>query len=278
VLVDYHSVENFVDTIVDNPLKLAILGLGEAGSAIAADLLAAGAELRGWDPVAGPELPGLDLARGAADAVSGAAIVLSVNRAAGAVALAAEVAPALAPGAIFADLNTAAPALKVAVAERVEGAGARFADVALLAPVPGRGLATPALASGSGAAAFVAALAPLGMPVEALGEQAGEAAERKLLRSIFAKGMAIAALESLAAARAAGCEEWLRGQLVATLTEADEGLLDRWLAGSRTHAARRAEEMAASAEMLAALGTPALIAGAAEEWFEVLAAEVAGAR
>jgi hypothetical protein len=90
--------------------------------------------------------------------------------------------------------------------------------------------------------------------------------------------MAIAAFEALAAARAAGCEDWLRGQLVTTLAGADEALLDRWLGGSRAHAPRRAEEMAAAGAMLADLGTPAAITTAAEQWFERLAEEAAGAR
>lgn len=262
-----------MDEIVDNPPRIAVLGLGEAGTAIAADLIAAGAEVSGWDPVAAPDLDGLRLAAGSADAVSGAAVALSVNRAAVALGLAAEVAPAMVPGAVFADLNTAAPDLKAKLAETVEAAGGRFADVALLAPVPGRGLATPALASGSGAEALVATLAPLGGTLEALGPRPGEAAERKLLRSVFAKGMAIAALESLEAARAAGCEEWLREQLVVTLEGADSALLDRWLTGSPAHAPRRAEEMAAAAVMLDALGTPAPISRAAQEWFDRLAEE-----
>ena len=36
------------------PLVVAVLGLGEAGSAIAADLAAAGAVVRGFDPRARP--------------------------------------------------------------------------------------------------------------------------------------------------------------------------------------------------------------------------------
>ena len=38
-----------VDDIVDNR-RIAVVGLGEAGEAIAADLAAAGAHVTGWDP------------------------------------------------------------------------------------------------------------------------------------------------------------------------------------------------------------------------------------
>ncbi len=81
--------------------------------------------------------------------------------------------------------------------------------MALLGPVPARGLRTPALASGDGAHAFADALGPLGMPVEVVSPTAGDAATLKLLRSVFMKGLAAAAIESTAGAEAAGHAEWL---------------------------------------------------------------------
>ena len=58
-----------------------MIGLGEAGSAIAADLAAAGATVRGWDPVA-PAPDGVEAAGDAAAAAAGADAVLSANSAA----------------------------------------------------------------------------------------------------------------------------------------------------------------------------------------------------
>ena len=127
---------------------VAVIGLGEAGSAIAADLVAAGATVRGWDPVA-PAPGGVEPAADAADAADGADLVLSANSAAVALEVAESVLAVLRADQLYADLNTAAPALKRELAERVGDRGALFADVALIGPVAGRGLATPALASGS---------------------------------------------------------------------------------------------------------------------------------
>jgi 3-hydroxyisobutyrate dehydrogenase-like beta-hydroxyacid dehydrogenase len=259
--------------IVDNPPSVAVLGLGEAGSAIAADLVEAGCLVSGWDPVPKPVHSSVRLAGGARDAATKVDVVLSVNLAAVACEVAEEVAPVLARTAIYADLNTAPPTLKREVSEPIEAHGNGFVDVALMAPVPGRGLATPSLASGSGAASFARAMVPLGMSLRVLGELAGEAAERKLLRSVFAKGLAAAALESLTAARAAGCEEWLHEHLVETLEDADGELLDRLLEGSVTHSVRRTEEMRAAASMLADLETPARVSEAAADWFEQLTRE-----
>jgi 3-hydroxyisobutyrate dehydrogenase-like beta-hydroxyacid dehydrogenase len=249
---------------------IGMLGLGEAGSAVAADLVAAGATVRGWDPVA-PAPEGVEAAADAASAAAGTDVVLSANSAAVALEVAESIGPALAEGQVLADLNTAAPVLKRELAERIAGTGALFADVALIAPVPGRGLATPALVSGSGAARFAAVLAPLGMPVTEVGAEPGAAAARKLARSVFAKGLAAAIGEALAAAERLGFEDWLYEDLARTLEGADAAMLQRLTEGSRQHAARRVEEMAAAVAMLEEAGVEPRIAAASESWLRSLA-------
>lgn len=234
-------------------MRIAVLGLGEAGGRLAADLTAAGADVHGYDPVVTPD-------GDPCEAVAGCAVVLSVNAAAVARAVAESVRAVLDPETVYADLNTSAPALKRELAELL--AGVRFADVALLGPVPARGLATPALASGSGAEAFAALVGPLGMPVEVVSATAGDAARRKLLRSVFMKGIAAAAIESLEAAGAAGEADWLRLELDAVL---GEQLVDRLIEGSRRHAVRRIEEMEAAAELLRELGVEPSVAEAAAD-------------
>jgi 3-hydroxyisobutyrate dehydrogenase-like beta-hydroxyacid dehydrogenase len=240
-------------------LTVAVLGLGEAGSRLAADLSAAGAEVRGYDPVNGgaPE-----------EAVAGSDVVLSVNSARAAVEAAESARAALRPGAVYADLNTAAPALKREVAGVV--GGERFADVALLGPVPARGLATPALASGEAARAFADALAPLGMPIDVVSARAGDAATLKLLRSVFMKGLAASAIESVRAADAAGHAEWLKQEIAAVI---GRPLLDRLVVGSQAHAIRRADEMEAARDLLLELGIEPRIAAASADLLGGLAQE-----
>ena len=246
---------------------VALLGLGEAGARLARDLAEAGAEVRGYDPVAA--VAGVTSAPDPARAAAGADIVLSVNSAAAALGAAEAALPGLGPGALFADLNTAAPQLKREVAALVDGAGVLCADVALLGPVPARGLGTPALASGSGADAFADAFVPLGMPVEVVSEAPGEAATLKLLRSVFMKGMAASALESLEAAEAAGKREWLERELAGVI---GEPLLERLVEGSRRHAVRRTDEMEAARELLLELGIEPRIASASASILAELAA------
>lgn len=256
-----------MDEIVDN--RVAVLGLGEAGSAIAADLAAEGVEVAGWDPLP-RQVDGVRDATSAREAVAGASAVLALTTAAAAVDAAREVAPALAPGCVYADLNTGPPALKEQVAATLDGTGARFADVALMAPVPGRGLRTPCLVSGDGAQALADLLRPLAAPIEVVGTEPGQAAARKLLRSVFMKGMAAAAIEALAAARADGCEPWLHGEIAGVLDGADAALLERLLEGSRRHAERRVHEMRAAGAMLESLGVEPRVSRAATGWLEEL--------
>ena len=238
-------------------MVVAVLGLGEAGGRIAADLVAAGCTVRGWDPARRPD--GVANADSDLSAVRGADVVLSINAAAVALDAAASVAGELDSDALYADLNTASPQLKRELAEALP---VQFADVALVGVVPDSGLATPALASGAGAERFAELFRPLGMPIDVLGPHPGDAAGLKLLRSVFMKGVAASAIESLEAARAAGVEDRVRTDIAAVI---GEPLLERLLSGSRLHATRRVDEMRAAAAYLEELGVEPRVASAAAE-------------
>ncbi len=255
------------------PVTVALLGLGEAGSILAADLVAAGASVRGFDPVEAEEIAGVQRAADARAAVDGTDVVLSVTTASAALAAARDAAGALRDGQVYADLNASGAALKRAVAAVVAPTGAQFADVALMGVVPRDGLRTPALASGPGAKAFAARLGPLGMTVEVLGDEPGDAAARKLLRSVFMKGLAAVCLESLRAARAAGCEDWMRAEIEGVLASADAALLERLVTGSARHATRRIGEVSDARELLAELGVEPRVTAAAGGWLAQLESE-----
>jgi 3-hydroxyisobutyrate dehydrogenase-like beta-hydroxyacid dehydrogenase len=245
-------------------VRIAVLGLGEAGGEIARDLISAGADVRGFDPkVVVPD--GVDPRTGDADAVRDADLVLSVNSSHDALPALEDALPALLAGTVWADLNTAAPAVKAAMVRRLAGRGVAVADVALMAPVPARGLRTPMLVSGEGAERYASMLRPLGAEVTIQPGPAGEAIARKLLRSVFYKGLAAAVMEAMTAAEAAGCGPWLRDNIGAELAGFDEHTVDRLIDGTRRHARRRADEMAAATEQLAGLGVSPRIAAAARD-------------
>ena len=87
------------------------------------------------------------------------------------------------------------------------------------------------------------------------------------------KGLAALSLEALAAAQAAGLEQWMHEELASGYEHADRALLVRLLDGSRIHAVRRADEMEAAREMLEALGDAVEDDPGHAGWLEELAGE-----
>jgi 3-hydroxyisobutyrate dehydrogenase-like beta-hydroxyacid dehydrogenase len=252
---------------------VAVLGLGEAGALLARDLVRAGAAVRGYDPDLHGDLTEIPIVHTLAEAVTGADVVLSVNWARVALDVAREALPHVRAGAVFADCNTAGPALKAELASIFDAGPAAFVDVAMMAPVPPLGIRVPMFLAGDGAERLASILQRFGTPAEVVGPTAGDAAARKLTRSVFFKGMSAAVWEALEAARAAGVEEWLRSDIARTLADANAGTIDRIIDGTRKHARRRAHEMTDAAALLDQLRVPSTIARAAATSLQRIDAE-----
>jgi 3-hydroxyisobutyrate dehydrogenase-like beta-hydroxyacid dehydrogenase len=242
-----------------------VYGLGEAGSLIAAALAAAGLRVIGFDPKPVATPAGVTRSDDPGIAATEADVLLGITAAVDSAAALGQAIGHAGPGSLYADLSTSRAQQMAELAARSEAAGVAFVDVALVATVPGKGLATPALAAGSGAERFCEIFVPLGMPVVAVSEQAGGASARKLLRSVVMKGLAALLDEALAGADAMGSREWLWANIVAEVAAADEELLVRLMEGSERHAVRRRDEMAAAAEQLEDLGVDATMTRATRE-------------
>lgn len=224
-------------------MRVTVFGLGEAGSEIAADLASAGADVHGYDPadVATPA----DVTRHAtpAEAVEGSRLVLAVTAASDAQRAIAQAWNEMRRGAIYADLSTAPPIFKEDLADTAALRGLAFTDVALMGTVPGSGLATPSLASGPGAVRYAEIVNPLGGNVEVVGDDPGQAAARKLLRSVLTKGLTSLMIEGLEAANANGTTDWYWPYLVEELTSLEGAFLERLMDGTPIHVDRRIIEM-----------------------------------
>ncbi|MDQ0771389.1 3-hydroxyisobutyrate dehydrogenase-like beta-hydroxyacid dehydrogenase [Pseudarthrobacter defluvii] len=251
--------------------SVAVLGLGEAGSIYARDLAGRGLKVTATDPAVPAVPPGVARARGISDAVAGAHVVFSLVGGQAAEAVLVEALAAMDPGAIFADLNTAGPAQKRQLAERAARSGFLFADVAILAPVPRSRISSPLLVSGTGADELVSLLPGWGIPATSAGSEAGAAAGRKLLRSVFMKGLAATVLESVTAAEAAGARDWIITQIAAELGPSGDVLVARLLDGTRLHAVRREMEMSEARDFLDSLGAAHPVTDATIEWLHSLA-------
>jgi 3-hydroxyisobutyrate dehydrogenase-like beta-hydroxyacid dehydrogenase len=101
-----------------------------------------------------------------------------------------------------------------------------------------------------------------------VGARAGEAATRKLLRSVVMKGLAALLIESMEAAEQAGEGEWLWGHLIAELTSLDAAMLRRLRLDATPHAGRRLDEMKAAQDLLLGLGVTAHMTTATIEHLE----------
>jgi 3-hydroxyisobutyrate dehydrogenase-like beta-hydroxyacid dehydrogenase len=257
-------------------MKCAVVGLGEVGARYAAALAEAGHDVVGADPADTPTPEGVVRVGSVAEAVDGAEVVLVMTSASVAPLVAEEALPVLAEGVCYADFTSSAPSQMRRLSELVGGTGAAFADVAILGPVPWHGAATPLMVSGPGGAVVADLLRPLGAPIDLLDEAAGAAMAHKLLRSVFMKGLASLIGEAVAVGRAAGYEEWIRGQVAAALAGDGQAVIDRLLTGTQTHALRRMHEVDDAAGYLEELGVePTMTRATVDSHRAVLARQAA---
>ena len=240
-------------------IDLTLIGFGEAGSTFTR---AAGweATARVWDVLAVRRVAmaeaGVLASENAREALTGAPLVLSLVTADQALAVAEGYAQFLAPGALWCDMNSVAPETKRAAAEAVEAAGARYVDVAVLAPVDPARMNVPLLVSGPAADEAEAALGAVGFAkVRGVGAEVGRASAIKMIRSVMVKGIEALTAEMMLAAEAAGVVDEVLASLDAG--EKAQGWADRAaynLERMATHGVRRAAEMEEAAKTLEALG------------------------
>ena len=246
-------------------LTVGFFGLGEAGSLISADLASAGASVAGYDPAPVDTPDNVRRVTDPRSAVGGADLVMAATAATDAMHALVQALEEIPAGAVYADLATASPVRKQHLAAVAATRSLAFADVALMAMVPGNGLYAASLASGPGAARYAALLAPAGVPVEVVGDEPGLAATRKLLRSVVLKGLPALLIESLRAAEAAGLATETWQNVVGQLETLDAGFLRRLLEGTDTHSERRLAEMQAGVELLESLGVAPTMTSATVE-------------
>ncbi len=181
----------------------------------------------------------------AADAVAGAAVILSLVTADQALAVAVEAARSIAPGALYCDLNSVAPETKRAGARAIEAAGGHYVDVAVMSPVQPAAMAAPLLLSGAKAEDAALALARLGFTnIRVVGREVGRASSIKMIRSVMIKGLEALSAECVLAASEAGVLDEVIASLDASWPGADWGPradynLDRMM----VHGLRRSAEM-----------------------------------
>jgi 3-hydroxyisobutyrate dehydrogenase-like beta-hydroxyacid dehydrogenase len=246
-------------------LHIAILGLGEAGSRFANDLVNLGVQVTGWDPNPQRELhPRIIFSKNNQDACRQADIIFSVNLSSVSELVAKEVLPALNSKKIYAEMNTSSPEMKVRISNILKSSGVQFVDVAIMAPVPPKGIFTPLLTSGPGALILKEKVSHLNLYLSVLNDTVGDASTRKLLRSIVYKGIAAVICEAVEAGKVFELEGYVREQIQSIIGGNSE-LIDRFIEGSVTHAERRTHEMEAVARMLESKGIEPILSKAVHD-------------
>jgi 3-hydroxyisobutyrate dehydrogenase-like beta-hydroxyacid dehydrogenase len=252
-------------------VAIGFLGFGEAAQTFAGDVRWRG-RTHGYDVKS--DTPALaaakaeDFARldvrackSAPEAIGDAPLILCLVTADQAYAAARDAAAHIAPGALFFDMNSVAPATKRAAAAAIEAHGGRYVDAAIMSPVKPSALGTPILVSGPTAEAGANALRALGFTsVRTIGADVGRASLIKMVRSVMIKGVEAITAECLLAAQAGGVVD----EVIASLGEGWAQEANYNLERVLVHGLRRAAEMQEAARTLRDLGVaPTMTQGAA---------------
>ena len=261
---------------------VAIIGCGEAGAILGADLVAAGLDVVTYDILFdSPQSREAMLSRAlahqlrAADSIgaaaAGANLVISAVTATSSPVVAAEAAQSLRAGQFFLDINSVSPATKHADFEIVTRTGADYVEAAVMAPVPAQRLEVPMLLGGPRAADLATALRKLGMNTTAISERVGVASAVKMCRSVVIKGIEALAVESMLAARRFGAEQEVLESLGKTFPGMGwpDKLPDYLIGRVAEHGRRRAAEMREVARTLESVGiepTMALATAERQDW------------
>ncbi|HEY7609663.1 MAG TPA: DUF1932 domain-containing protein [Alphaproteobacteria bacterium] len=262
---------------------IAVIGFGEAGGILGAELTKQGAAVRTYDILlddrAGrdPLLKKAAAARVEASASHAAAVrnadlVISAVTAASAVDVAKTVAPHLAKGQVYLDINSISPEAKRENARRVEASGADYVEAAVMAAVPPKRLKVPMLLGGRRATEVSAALNTMGFDTKAAAETIGVASAIKMCRSVMIKGLEALTVECLMGARRYGAEKQVLASLEGTFPGMGWGgdLPNYLISRVAEHGRRRAAEMREVAATLTDGGiAPRMASSTAElhDWF-----------
>ncbi|MCG6903222.1 MAG: DUF1932 domain-containing protein [Rhodobacter sp.] len=259
-------------------MNIGFVGMGEAGSAIVSGWGNAQSGIRAFDVKTDDPATAVEMARrydalGVTDAgtIAGLAaktdLIFCTVTADRAVEAARAAAPHIAKDSFWCDLNSCAPSSKRTSAQIVEGAGGRYVDVAVMAPVHPRLNMVPLLVSGPHAQTIAPILTALPMNPTLVPGDVGAASTIKMIRSVMVKGLEALTAECVLAAVAEGIEEDILSSLLVSHR------IEDWAAQSAynferviRHGERRAAEMEEVAKTLSDLGLPNDMTRAAVLW------------
>lgn len=265
--------------------RLALIGFGEAGQAMAEGMLQESmlqesmlqegmhgegvSQIAAWDILfpgpAGAKLveaankAGVRVASSAADAVRDSEIVIAAVTAASSLEAAHSIAGHLHGSPFYLDVNSVSPGRKQATAKLL-GDGVRYVDVAIVSAIYPARHKSPMMLAGPHAAAAEPVLSALGMKTQFVGAEIGAAAAIKMIRSVMIKGIEALTLECFLAASHAGVVDQVARSLRNNYPTLDwDKLAEYNIERMASHGIRRAAEMREVADTLRELGIEPLM-------------------
>ncbi len=237
-------------------MQITIIGFGEAGRIYTEELTRRGVQVSIWDKkflsaeadklrLLAREM-NVSVAPSFRTALEGTSLILSLVTANNALSVAQEAARLMKSGQILLDFNSVAPGTKRDAAAMIAAGNGRYLDVAVMAPVPPRRLATPLLLAGDDAVEVAQQLTVLGCQATAVSGKVGDVSAIKMCRSVMIKGLEALTVECLSAAQQYGVHDAVLASLHASFpsTGWDAGQADYLISRVAEHGLRRAEEMA----------------------------------
>jgi 3-hydroxyisobutyrate dehydrogenase-like beta-hydroxyacid dehydrogenase len=256
--------------------RVCLIGFGEVGQILAADLAKAGVgDIAAFDvKFADPEsalsraakAAPVRVAKSAIEAAAGAEAIFCAVTAAADVDAARSVAEGIGKGCFYLDLNSVSPGMKQEAAVVIDGAGGAYVEAAVMAAIGPKRLASPMLLGGSHAEAFLARAKPLGVDMKVVSPRVGVASATKMCRSVIIKGVESLLTESMISARRYGVEKEVLGSLNDMLPVGDwEKVAQYMISRSLLHGVRRAEEMREVARTVREAGVEPLMSASCAE-------------
>ena len=198
-------------------MKIGFIGLGNMGAPMAANLVAAGQEVVGFDMATRPD--GLSMADHAADAASGADVVITMLPSGPILrTVAIQILPVMSPGAVFLDCSTVDVDSARAVAALAEAADVLTLDAPVSGGIGGAAAGTLTFMVGGSDEAFQIA-APL---FDVMGQKAvrcgpsGNGQAAKICNNMILGATMIATCEAFALADKLGLERQAMFDVVST--------------------------------------------------------------
>jgi 3-hydroxyisobutyrate dehydrogenase-like beta-hydroxyacid dehydrogenase len=264
------------------PERIAFIGFGEAGQTISrglldeSDAVICAYDILFDDPADRERLKrtaealGVAVAASHVEAVRDADLVfLAVTASSSRDAVRACV-PGLEKTQLFLDINSVSPQTKQETAAQIAPTGASYVDVAVMAPVAPYLHKVPCLIGGPGAGALLPRGRALGMKLDLVSDEVGQASAIKMFRSIMIKGLEALTLECMLAASEYRVEDRVLASLKETFPSLDWNRMSGYMIERMvSHGERRAAEMREVAATLRGIGIEPLMAeatAARQQW------------